>query len=240
MAAINKTPTQKLWNPKSFIIFSILFSFVPAGIMSALNYGRYGNHKMKWIILLSTILGFIGIITLTSFFSIDASVIFIAINVGVGIYLSLAQRKLYEEHIENGGKKASYLMPIAVGILIFSVTAASVLYTIYIPKNALDYGKNHLFYTSNIPEPQAKQLGDYFKDEQYFTDNSEIDVKIDKQKEFYILSLVVEGDYESNQNYMEPMKAISRELSQNVFKNSKVRIDLCDDRFKVLKSINAD
>jgi hypothetical protein len=64
MASINKSSTQKLWNPKSFIIFSILFSFVPAGIMSALNYGRYGNNKMKWIVLLSTILGFIGIITL--------------------------------------------------------------------------------------------------------------------------------------------------------------------------------
>ena len=150
MASINKTPTQRLWDPKSFIIFSILFSFVPAGIMSALNYGRYGNNKMKWIVLLSTILGFIGIITLTSFFSIDASVIFISINVGLGICLSLSQRKLYKEHIENGGKKASYIMPIAVGILIFSVTAASVIYTIYIPKNALDYGKNHLFYTSNI------------------------------------------------------------------------------------------
>ncbi|RII35856.1 hypothetical protein D2A34_00360 [Clostridium chromiireducens] len=240
MASINKTPTKKLWNPKSFIIFSILFSFVPAGIMSSLNYGRYGNNKMKWIVLFSTILGFIGIITLTSFFSIDSSVIFIAINAGLGIYLSLAQRKLYKEHIENGGKNASYLMPIAVGILIFSVTAASVLYNIYIPKNALDYGKNHLFYTSNMQQSQAKQLGDYFRDEQYFTDNSEIDVKIDKQKDLYILSLVVEGDYENNQNYMAPMKAISRELSQNVFKNSKVRIDLCDDRFKVLKSINAD
>jgi hypothetical protein len=67
-----------------------------------------------------------------------------------------------------------------------------------------------------------------------------VDVKIDKQDTLYILSLVVEGDYKSDTSYVEPMKAISKEISKNVFENNKVRIDLCNDRFKVLNSINVD
>lgn len=47
MTKVNKLPTTKLWNPKSFIIFSVFFSFLPAGIMCALNYGRSGSQKKE-------------------------------------------------------------------------------------------------------------------------------------------------------------------------------------------------
>ncbi len=240
MTKVNKLPTTKLWNPKSFIIFSVFFSFLPAGIMCALNYGRSGSQKKKWIFLLTSILGFIALIALLPVLSINASIIFFSINIALGILLMFTQLKLYNEHIQNGGQGASYLFPIIIGILIFSLSAASILYSIYVPKNALDYGENHLFYTNKITESQAKKLGDYLNSEGYFTPSSKVDVKIDKQDTLYILSLVVEGDYKSDTSYVEPMKAISKEISKNVFENNKVRIDLCNDRFRVLNSINAD
>lgn len=240
MTKVNKLPTKKLWNPKSFIIFSVFFSFLPAGIMCALNYGRSGSQKKKWIFLLTSILVFIALITLLPILSINTSIIFFGINIALGIILMFTQLKLYNEHIQNGGQSASYLLPVIIGLLIFSLSAASILYSIYVPKNALDYAENHLFYTNKITESQAKKLGDYLNSEGYFTPSSKVDVKIDKQDTLYILSLVVEGDYKSNTSYVEPMKAISRELSKNVFENNKVRIDLCNDRFQVLNSINVD
>ncbi|WP_271813457.1 hypothetical protein [Clostridium beijerinckii] len=240
MTKVNKLPTKKLWNPKSFIIFSVFFSFLPAGIMCALNYGRYGSQKKKWIFLLASILVFIALIALLPILSINTSIIFFGINIALGIILMFTQLKLYNEHIQNGGQSASYLLPVIIGLLIFSLSAASILYSIYVPKNALDYAENHLFYTNKITESQAKKLGDYLNSEGYFTPSSKVDVKIDKQDTLYILSLVVEGDYKSDTSYVEPMKAISRELSKNVFENNKVRIDLCNDRFQVLNSINVD
>ncbi|MFL0168613.1 MULTISPECIES: hypothetical protein [Clostridium] len=240
MTKVNKLPITKLWNPKSFIIFSVFFSFLPAGIMCALNYGRSGSQKKKWIFLLASILVFIALIALLPILSINTSIIFFSINIALGIILMFTQLKLYNEHIQNGGQSASYLLPVIIGLLIFSLSAASILYSIYVPKNALDYGENHLFYTNKITESQAKKLGDYLNSEGYFTPSSKVDVKIDKQDALYILSLVVEGDYKSDTSYVEPMKAISRELSKNVFENSKVRIDLCNDRFQVLNSINVD
>ncbi|UYZ38593.1 hypothetical protein OD350_13265 [Clostridium beijerinckii] len=240
MTKVNKLSTTKLWNPKSFIIFSVFFSFLPAGIMCALNYGRSGSQKKKWIFLLASILVFIALIALLPILSINTSIIFFSINIALGIILMFTQLKLYNKHIQNGGQSASYLLPVIIGLLIFSLSAASILYSIYVPKNALDYGENHLFYTNKITESQAKKLGDYLNSEGYFTPSSKVDVKIDKQDTLYILSLVVEGDYKSDTSYVEPMKAISRELSKNVFENNKVRIDLCNDRFQVLNSINVD
>lgn len=240
MKANKKVPIKKLWNPKSFIIFSVFFSFLPAGIMCALNYGRCGDKRKKWTVLLSTILGFIALITVASFFSINTSAIFLGINIGVGIFLMNFQRKLYEEHIQNGGQKASYFLPIIVGLIVFSVSAASIFYSIYVPDKVLTYTNNHLFYTNNVTETQAKELGDYLKTKSYFASNTQIDTKIDKQEDLYVLSLVVKEEYQNNEEFIKSMKAFSKELSQKVFENNKVRINFCDDRFKALKYVSAD
>lgn len=240
MKAISKIPLKKLWNPKSFIIFSVFFSFLLAGIMCALNYGRAGDQRKKMITLLSTILGFIVLITIVSIFSINVPIIFFPINVGVGIFLMTIQRKLYEEHIQSGGERDSYFLPLIIGIILFSLSAASILYNAYVPQNSLDYNNNHLFYTNAITESQAKELQDYLKAEKYFTSTSEIDIKIDKEKDLYLLSLVVKDEYLDSQEFINAMKAFSKELSQNVFENNKVRINFCNDRFKVLKYTSAD
>lgn len=45
MTEVSKVSTKKLWNPKSFIILSAIFSFFPTGIICSLNYGRLGYNK---------------------------------------------------------------------------------------------------------------------------------------------------------------------------------------------------
>jgi len=240
MKANNKVQTKKLWNPKSFIIFSVFFSFLPAGIMCALNYGRCGDNRKKWTVLLSTIFGFIVLITAVSFLSINISAIFLCVNIGVGIFLWKLQHKLYKEHIEKGGQIASYILPIITGLIVFSISAAWIFYSIYVPDKVLTYTNNHIFYTNNVTETQAKELGDYLKTKSYFASNTQIDLKIDKQEDMYVLSLVVKEDYLTNEDFINSMKAFSKELSQKVFENDKVRINFCDDRFKALKYVSAD
>lgn len=243
MKVNNKVQTKKLCNPKSFIIFSVFFSFLPAGIMCALNYGRCGDNRKKWTILLSTILGFIALITVVSLFTLNTSntsAIFFPINIGVGILLWCIQRKLYEEHIQKGGQRASYLLPIITGLIVFSISAAWVFYSIYVPDKVLSYTNNHIFYTNNVTETQAKELGDYLKTKSYFASNTQIDLKIDKQEDMYVLSVVVKEDYLNNEDFINSMKTFSKELSQKVFENDKVRINFCDDRFKALKYVRAD
>jgi hypothetical protein len=241
MAEINAKPTKKLWNPKSFIIFSALFSFLPAGIMYSLNYGRSGNQRKKWTFLISTIIGFIALSTLAL---IIPSTIFkslgFGINIGIGVYLMNTQTPMYQEHIQNGGKRASYLLPIIITILIFVVLIATLMYSQYIPEKTLNYNKSQLYYTDNVTELQAKKLGDFLKTEGFFKDDSQTDVKIDKQDNVYIFSMIIKDEYINNEEVRDTFKLLSNELSLNVFQNNKVKVDLCNNRFKVLKSISAD
>ena len=241
MSHINIIPTKKLWNPKSFIIFSALFSFLPAGVMCALNYGRCGNQRKKWTYLISTIIGFIAVVTLAFIIptTISKSLCF-GINIGIGAYLMNTQKALYQEHIQNGGKRASYLLPIGIGILIFTLFLATIIYSQYIPDKTLDYNKNQLYYTDNVTEAQAKKLGDYLKSEGFFKDDSETTVKIDKQEDTYVFSMIIIAEYLNNEEVLNNMKLVSNELSVNVFENNKVIVDLCNNRFKVLKSISGD
>jgi len=241
MAEINAKHTVKLWNPKSFIIFSALFSFLPAGIMYSLNYGRCGNQQKKWTFLISTIIGFIALCTLAFLIptTISKSLCF-GINIGIGVYLMNTQTALYQEHIQKGGERASYLLPIITGILIFVLLIATIIYSQYIPDKTLDYNKSKLFYTDSVTELQAKKLGDFLKTEGFFKEDSQTDVKIDKQDNVFIFSMIIMEDYINNEEVLNNMKLVSNELSVNVFDNSKVRVDLCNNRFKVLRSISAD
>lgn len=241
MTENNSIPTKKLWNPKSFIILSLLFSFLPAGIMYSLNYGRSGNQRKKWTSLISTIIGFIFLCTLTIFIpTIISKSLCLGINIGIAVYLVRTQTDLYQQHIQNGGQKASYLLPVIIGILISASLIATIIYAQYIPEKKLDYSGNQLFYTESVTESQAKKLGDYLKVQGFFKDDSKTDVKVDKQEDTFIFSMIIKGEYLNNEEVLTNMKLVSEELSAYVFENNKVEVDLCNNRFKVLKAINAD
>lgn len=245
MSEIKTMSKKKLWNPKSFIVFSVFFSFLPAGIMCSLNYGRCGYQRKKWICLSLTILGFIGLIALTSFISPKAPSIALPFNIAIGIYLRNIQLRLYEEHIQNGGEKASYLLPIVLGILLLALCIASAIYSSFLPHNSLSYNKNKLYYTDSITESEAQKLGNCLNSDGFFTTSSQDDVKIDKQKDRYIFSMILDNQYQNdnflNSDELRKMgEELSKEISQKVFANSKVQVNFCDNKFKVFKSINSN
>ncbi len=243
MEEFNTIPTKKLWNPKSFIIFSALFSFLPAGIMYSLNLGRCGNKQKKWTSLILTIIGFIVLSAIAYIIPSSTSILkyaFFGINIGIGMYLSNTQGKLYENHIQNGGEKASYIIPVIISVLIVALFVVAIIYSIFLPSNSLSYNKSKVYYTDNVTKSEAEKLGDYLESQDFFNADSEADVKIDKENDIYIFSLIIDEKYLDEKEIMDNMKLICTELSENVFDNNDVRLDLCDGRFKVLKSVSPD
>ncbi|SHJ24888.1 hypothetical protein SAMN02745163_01558 [Clostridium cavendishii DSM 21758] len=234
---------KKLWNPKSFIIFSVFFSLLPAGIMYSLNFGRSGNNKKQNISLTLTIVGFIILTALAVLLPIPDTIskaIYFGINVGAGIYFMNDQKSLYENYIQNGGKRASYLIPIIISVLLLVLSIVAIIYSSYIPDKSITYDKSQIYYTNNVTKSEAQKLGDYLKEQGVFSSNSESDMKIDKKKDVYIFSLIINDDSINNKEVTDSMPLISKELSENVFNNKKVQVDLCDTRFKVLKSFNSN
>ena len=80
---VSQTTGKKLWDPKGFIVLSVLFSFLPAAILYSLNYGRLGLYKKRNISLFISFITFAIMISMA--FLINQSmlkVIFYGLNLG--------------------------------------------------------------------------------------------------------------------------------------------------------------
>lgn len=95
---------RKLWNPDILIIFSVIFTFVPAVVMNCMNYWRMGFKKLaiKHSFLL------LGVLATCIAFGFPTLVL----SLGYAMYMRNNQHALYALHIRHGGKKASFLIPI--------------------------------------------------------------------------------------------------------------------------------
>jgi hypothetical protein len=47
---------KRVWSPRALVWFAFLFSVFPAGIMFAVNYGRYGQPRKRLIWLTTTVI----------------------------------------------------------------------------------------------------------------------------------------------------------------------------------------
>lgn len=125
MSEFNAKPVKKLWNPNSFIVFSVLSSFLPAGIMYALNYGRSGYNKKKWTYLIGVIIFLPIALFLTSLLpDFLSKTVLTGINAVGGIYFMNTQEQLYKNHIKSGEKRASYFLPITISLLFTALILA--------------------------------------------------------------------------------------------------------------------
>lgn len=91
---------KKIWNPKNFVVLSIVFSYLPVAIFYSLNYGRLGYSKKRTIFMISSIVVYVLLITLVIFANTLVASLFTGLNIGLGIYFRSSQKELYNKHIE--------------------------------------------------------------------------------------------------------------------------------------------
>ena len=220
----------------------LFFSFLSAGILYSLNYGRAGLIKKRNISLLVICVMFAA--TLTISLTIESNLaksLFFGLNIGVGLYMKRDQKKLYEDHIENGGKRASYVLPLVFCIIVTALLIWAMIYSKNIPDKSLAINGDELYYTDNISKNEVDKVGEYLKEKGLFVqDNNTISIKLDKKENEYILSFIVNKENLESSDTSEYAKFFGKALSTEVFNNSKVRVNLCDDRFNSLKAINIE
>lgn len=108
------TDASKPWNPTTIAVLTLVFSPVVGGVLHALNYGRLGRGEFRRYalarnlfastMLLATLLG-------TSFSRLGVSLFFAS-------YFYKTQEEHFQEHLLQGGKKASVLMAILVSLVV--------------------------------------------------------------------------------------------------------------------------
>jgi hypothetical protein len=235
----NQISDKRLWNPKGFILISVLFSFLPAGILYSLNYGRLGDTKKKNISLAITFVAFVVMITMGLL--INESIIksiFYGLNIGAAAFMYNNQSKIFKNHILNGGRKASYLVPVLGSVVITTALLALAFHWINIPDQKLMFKGNELYYTQSVQKDYVEKLGTYLSEQGFFTENRKVSVKIDKQSATYEFSLIIDKSSLEDKELEQSLKDMSDQLSKDVFNNSKVDINICDPTFKKLKTIS--
>ncbi|MFQ5664314.1 MAG: tetratricopeptide repeat protein [Terriglobia bacterium] len=107
------------WSPKAISFISFFFTFLPAGIMHAINYERLGYPEKKKLRLILVIVGFI-VFTAAIFLTPDnrsTRQIFAAINLGISAFFYQDQKAIFQQHLSRGGKKAPIRVPLALSFL---------------------------------------------------------------------------------------------------------------------------
>jgi hypothetical protein len=228
----------RLWNPNKFIVISIIFSFFPAAILYSLNYGRLGFRRKRNILIVLSFVLFCFLAYSSYFLKQDISKsLCYCFNVGLGIYMRNDQKRLYKKHIDNGGKKASYLLPMIFTLVFMGILIFLMIYAANIPQNSKSFNGNDLYYTENVNMNDVDKLGKYLVDNQLFSSNRQVSVKLDKLSDTYIFSIIIDKKAINDKNVNLYLKALGNALLNDVFINDKVEIEICDTKFNALKTI---
>jgi hypothetical protein len=236
---INQSTGKKLWNPKGFLFISILFSFLPAAILYSLNYGRLGLSKKRNIYLAISFIIFIVMVSMV--FVINQVImksIFYGVNISAAMFMNNNQSKIFKSHIKNGGRKASYIFPVFVSVVITAVVLSLIFYTSNIPDQKLIFKGSELYYTESVQKEDVEKLGTYLSEQGFFSENRNVSAKIDKQSNTYKLSLIIDKTLIEDKELEQSAEDMIHELSKNVFNDNKVDIIFCNNVFKPLKTIS--
>lgn len=99
---------KKPLDPRWLILIALFCSFVIAGIVTAVNYGRLGKPKKRTKTIIFTIIGFIliipiSLIWISSLPEIVSTIICGIINIAIGGYFAKDQERDYIEWKTKNG-----------------------------------------------------------------------------------------------------------------------------------------
>lgn len=164
--------------------------------------------------------------------------LFIGINAGFSMYMQYDQNELYKKHIESGGKKASYLLPTIILVLITALLIWVAIYAKDIPDNSIVIHDDELYYTKNIEKAEVEKLGNYLAGVYLFNnDGTPINAGIDKNINGYIFSVCIKESFVDNSELNSYFRQLGKDISSELLNNQYVQINLCDKRFRVLKEL---
>lgn len=145
-------------------------------------------------------------------------------------------KELYDEKVLKK-KKVLYIVfgVIAIAAIVLLIYSPAKLFNFH--NKSLKVYNNELIYTDNVSTEEVDKLAKYLQYTKVFSENTNTDVKIDKKKEVYIFSLIINKEYLEDERLNSLAKSLSRGLSSGVFNNNKVEVHICNNKLHTLKVI---
>lgn len=127
-------PTPKApWSPTGIAVLTLFFSPLAGGILHGLNSGRLGQPGYRRFILSRNLFAG-GLLALFASLIPGPGGLGIGVSLFFAAYFYKTQEKAFQSHRSQGGKKASFLLPI-----VLSLAALIVLGLLYIIPSLLLY-----------------------------------------------------------------------------------------------------
>ena len=114
---LGKFSGVKAWNPRWFEGMSVPFTFLPSGILLAMNFERFGQPERKLPALVAVIVGFLVLAACFLFIDVIPEYAAIAVNYGFGLYFYHSQKRLFGDFINQGGSRARITVPLGVSVV---------------------------------------------------------------------------------------------------------------------------
>lgn len=97
--------------------------------------------------------------------------------------------------------------------------------------------KTQVRYTPNITKGQATKLANYLVEQKFANDKDSKTVEIDKKDNIYLFKMVIQKEVIENKGSEPILKLFGSLLSDNVFQKDSLRVQMCDERFNVIKDV---
>ncbi len=102
----------------------------------------------------------------------------------------------------------------------------------------LSFNGGELLYTDSVTEAQAKELGNYLVETNFY-DGRKKTVQLDKVANVFHFAMIPNDSIINSPQYTALAQTLCDNLSQYVFNDAKVEVDFCDDLMHVKKNIKA-
>jgi hypothetical protein len=100
----------------------------------------------------------------------------------------------------------------------------------------LTFNNGQLYYTSSVSVEDARRLGNYLVQEQFF-DGTPKTVQLRREDGAIEVRMVVKKGVEKDRRFVKLAELLAASLSEDVFGGSQVDIHLCDDSLRTLRVI---
>jgi hypothetical protein len=107
---------------------------------------------------------------------------------------------------------------------------------------ATNYGAllevNHadLYYTTAVSQEEAKALGAFLVKAEIF-DGRHISIQLTREGQTTQVRFPVKPGFDKDGAYIDTIRALGYQISQNVFHGAPVEVDLCDQNLKSLRAV---
>ena len=120
------TPTYRLFTPAQITLATVIGSFIAGAVMMALNYRRLGSRRAARGTVAFTALGVVALCVVSFVLPENGAGIGLAIGIVVAMNLiaNRLQGRIVREHVGAGGRTASGLATVGIGLLFMALLLA--------------------------------------------------------------------------------------------------------------------